>query len=40
VTGGDSMNGTQNGSAAIAAASVLFFCFLNRSWVTTILVSG
>lgn len=34
-TGGDTMNGTQNGSAAIAAASVLlFFCFLNGSWVT------
>ncbi len=33
--GGDTMNGTANGSAAIAAASVLlFFCFVNGSWVT------
>jgi hypothetical protein len=29
------MNGTANGSAAIAAASVLlFFCFVNGAWVT------
>ena len=33
--GGDSMNGTQNGSVAIAAASVLlFFCFLTLILVT------
>ena|SRR6266404_6242917 len=35
--GGDSMNGTQNGSVAIAAASVLlFFCFLTLILVTNI----
>jgi hypothetical protein len=33
--GGDTMNGTANGSAAIPAASVvLFFYFVNGSWVT------
>jgi hypothetical protein len=35
VTGGDSMNGTQNGSVAIAATTVtLFFCFVAGLWVT------
>jgi hypothetical protein len=33
--GGDAMNGTQNGSVAIAVASVLlFFCFLTLILVT------
>jgi hypothetical protein len=34
-TGGDSMNGTQNASSALAAASVgLFFCFVVGLWVS------
>jgi hypothetical protein len=33
VTGADRMNGTRNGSAAIAAPSVLsFFCFVQGPW--------
>ena len=34
-TGGDIMNTTQNGSAAVATNTVLlFFCFQNGTWVT------
>jgi len=34
-SGGDSMNGTQNASAAIAATSVvIFYCFANGLWVS------
>jgi hypothetical protein len=33
VTGGDRMNGTRDGSAAIAAPAVLsFFCFVQGPW--------
>src|SRR5437879_4900402 len=33
--GGDTMNGSANGSAAVAAGTVLlFFCFVNGAWVT------
>ena len=35
VTGGDTMNQTQNGSAAVATNTILlFFCFVAGVWIT------